>query len=370
MPQRWSTLLQKKLDQPPVLDSTEPFSLQPLSATIVFSPGYIAKLSPIVPTLVAGPSMLDPRFFLTSVSERKWRPCVCVVSQGERTVGLLYFKELRVVGIGTRIALGDDSLGSMVVARPEETESVMRCALKALLKHMIGVRLLVHSNWLSLLHRVQADATFGIYRAKRHAHLEFPRSYDDFLAKMGRRTRRNFRYYRRKSESTGHSFVPELAFLDFCAAAEHLFPKASYADVERDLKKSLAMIETMPSRIMVGLRKTDGEWIGLAGGWRVGDRAILNMQLNDRTRLQESISLVLRSYLIEMLIKDGCRELVFWAGSSAPLSVYSTSPELFITYIDGGSFSWKLFRLACGRVSSIAPAAFGEWLHWIVPATK
>lgn len=353
-----------------MLESTGPFCSRPLSATIVSSRREIAKLAPFVGGLVAEPAMLDPRFFLASILGRKWRPCVCVVSQGERIAGLVYFKEPLVAGIRTRIAFGDDSLGCLVVARTEETESVIRCALKALLKHMIAIRLLVRSDRLPLLHGVEEKATFRTYRAKRHAHLELGRTYDEFLSKLGPRTRRNFRYYRRKSELTGHEFVPELAFPDFCEAAERLFPKAAYAEIEPDLKKSLAMVESMPSRIIVGLRTNDGEWISLAGGWRVGNRAILNMQLNEQTRIRESISLVLRSYLIEMLIELGCRELVFWAGSSAPLSCYSTFPELSIAYLDCESLPWKLFRRGCEKVSTVAPRAFGEWLYWIAPAAK
>lgn len=367
---RLVTLLQGYLRQQPVLDSTESYGPRPLSATIVFSRSEIAKLEAFVGTVVEEPAMLAPQFFLASVLERKWRPCVSVVSRGERLVGLLYFKEPLVAGIRTRLAFGDDSLSSMVVAHPEEAESVIRCGLKALLKHMMALRLLVRSDRLPLLHGVQENATFGFYRAKRHEHLELPRTYDELLAKMGPRTRRNFRYYRRKSELTGHGFVPDLAFPDFCAAAGRLFPRAAYAEIEPNLKKCLAMIEAMPSRIIVGLRRSNGEWISLAGGWRVGDRAVLNMQLNDRTRVRESISLVLRSYLIEMLINQGCRELVFWAGSSAPLSFYCTSPGLFIAYIDGGALPWRLFRQACARVSTLAPTIFGKRLKWIVPGCE
>jgi hypothetical protein len=87
------------------------------------------------------------------------------------------------------------------------------------------------------------------------------------------------------------------------------------------------MIEAMPSRIMIGLRRSTGEWISLAGGWYAGDRAVLNMQLNDRACGRESVSVVLRSYLIEQLIKRGIRELVFWAGTSPPLSYYIAHRE-------------------------------------------
>src|SRR5215472_818320 len=235
-----------------MLESAESFCSQPLSATIVSSRHEIARLAPLVGSLVLEPAMLNPRFFLASISKRKWRPCVCVVSQGERIAGLLYFKEALVAGIRTRVALGDDSLGSMVVADPAERESVIRSALKALRKRMLAVRLLIPPDRVALLRGVEESAAFGIYRAKRHAHLELRRTYDEFLTSLGSRTRRNFRNYRRKSELAGHEFVPELAFSDFCAAAGRLFPNATYAEIEPDLKKCLAMVEAMPSRITVG----------------------------------------------------------------------------------------------------------------------
>jgi len=84
--------------------------------------------------------------------------------------------------------------------------------------------------------------------------------------------------------------------------------------------------------------------IWLASKWRrldqsrrwlcVGDRAFLCLQLNDRTCARESISLVLRSYVIEQLIRRGIRELVFWKGTSAPLSFYTTPREEFMVYVD------------------------------------
>jgi hypothetical protein len=127
------------------------------------------------------------------------------------------------------------------------------------------------------------------------------------------------------------------------------------------------MIEAMPSRLLIGLRRANGEWISLAGGWYVGDRAILNMQLNDRRCGRDSVSLVLRSYLIEALIKRGFRELIFWAKTAAPLSRYIAHREEFMGYVDAQSHPWRLFRLACVTLTKLAPATFGSWLKWIVP---
>jgi len=127
------------------------------------------------------------------------------------------------------------------------------------------------------------------------------------------------------------------------------------------------MIEAMPSRILVGLRRSSGEWISLAGGWYAGDRVVLNMQLNDRACGRESVSLVLRSYLLEQLINRGIREVVFWGGTSAPLSSYIAHREEYMTYADSRSHPWRLIRLACVALAKLAPVTFGKWLKWESP---
>jgi hypothetical protein len=287
---------------------------------------------------------------------------VVVVSQGQRIAGLLYCKERVLAGIGIHIVYGDDTLGAMVAACPEETESVVNCGVKALLKHMVALRFLVSSHWLPFLRSVHANAEVNFCPWGRHAHLDLPRSYDEFLVKLGPRTRRNFRYYRRKCERAGNEFSPVLVFSDFCAAARRLLPKAAYAASQVTLERNLEMIEAMDKRMLMGLRRMDGEWIGLAGGWYAGDCAILKIQLNDRTCSRESVSLVLRSYMIEALINREFRELVFWGGSSAPLSFYSVYPDVYLASVDVQSLPWRLCRLAWARVRRLAPGAFSKLL--------
>jgi hypothetical protein len=265
--------------------------------------------------------------------------------------------------------LGDDTLGTMVAARPEEKESVMHCAVETLLKHKIALRLRVASDRLAFL-QVQiakANAEIHSYREEHHAHLELPRTYGEFLAKVRRPTRHNLCRYRRRSELAGNQFCPDQPFTDFCAAAKRLFPKEAYAKRESNFRRSLAMIESMPSRLLIGLRRRGGDWISLAGGWCVGDCAFLALQLNDRTCARESLSLVLRSYLIEQLINRGIRELVFWNGTSAPLRFYTTPREEFTVYIDSQSHPWRLVRRACVALAKLAPVTFANWLKWQAP---
>lgn len=339
---------------------------RPLTAAFISSDAKITALSDFVNSLPDKSAMLAPDFFLASVSPRGWRPLVVVVSQGKRIAGLLYFKERVVAGIGIRFAFGNNALGAMVAAHPNEIEAVIDCGLNALLKRMIALRFLVHADQLPLLKRIRTDADVAFFPTKNHAHLQLPRTFDDFLAKLGPRTRRNFRNFRRKSEQTGNQFIQKLSFAEFSEASRSLLPNAALARSKETQEKHLAMIGTMPSQMLVGLRGKNSEWIGLAGGWIEDNRAILVMQLNDRTRTRESISLVLRSYLIEALINQGVREIIFWEGTSAPLSAYATYPEMFMAHLDAQSFALRLVRRAWTTARRLAPANFVPLLKWFV----
>jgi hypothetical protein len=312
---------------------------QPLTAALVSSNGKIAALTGFVNNLPHKSAMLAPEFFLASVSPRGWRPIIVVVSQSQRVAGLLYFKERVIAGVGIRFAFGNNALGAMVAAHPSEMETVLSCGINALLKRMFALRFLVHADQLPLLKRIPTDADVAFFSTKNHAHLQLPHTFEDFLAKLGPHTRRNFRNFRRKSESAGNQFVQKLNFQEFSEASRSLLPNAALARSKETHEKHLAMIGAMPSQMLVGLRGKNSEWIGLAGGWQEGDRAILVMQLNDRSRTRESISLVLRSYLIEALIQQGTREIIFWEGTSAPLSTYATYPEMFMAHLDAQSFA-------------------------------
>ena len=360
--------LSKNIDTPNTPQQLSARS-RPLTSNIVSTAAEIRDLTAFVSSVVPEPGMLAPSFFLASLLPRHCRPCVVVVSQGRRVVGLLYGQERIVAGIPIGIVLGDDTLGTMVAARPEDMESVLRCAVEALLKQKAALRFRGASDRLAFLRNesAKANADIHFYREEHHAHLKLPRTYDEFLAKVRRPTRHNLCRYRRRSELAGNQFCPDQPFAEFCAAAKRLLPKAAYPLPKRDFRRSVAMIEAMPSRLLIGLRRRGGDWISLAAGWHVGGCAFLAMQLNDRTRRRESVSLVLRSYLIEQLIKRGIRELVFWGGASAPLSFYTVPREEFTAYIDSRSHRWRLVRRACIGLAKVAPVTFGNCLRWEGP---
>nr|HEV7952596.1 hypothetical protein [Candidatus Acidoferrales bacterium] len=343
-----------------------PSVIGPLSAAIVSRADSTPHFAAFVRSIHAEPGMLAPDFFLASVSPPGWKPAIVVVSRGPQIVGLVYCKERVVAGIGIRVVFGDDSLGAMVVARPDDIESVIRVSTSALLKHAIALRLLVRADQLPCFRDLEGNAEVSFDKRRHHAHLALPNTYQEFLAKRGPHTRRNFRYYRRRSEFAGTQFVPNINFREFSSACRNLLSKSAHQKSKRSLEAHLAMIEAMPLQIAMGLKDSHGKWIGLAGGWFAGDRAFLVTQLNDRTRTRESVSLVLRAYMIEALISRRCPELVFWEGSSAPITTFANYVDVFMAHFDVLSLRWRLVRRTCAAIRKLAPANFSKFLVWFV----
>jgi hypothetical protein len=198
--------------------------------------------------------------------------------------------------------------------------------------------------------------------------LELPSSYDDFLNGLGTRTRRNFRYYRRRFETAGGCYDGQMPFERFCSAAWHLKGRSAiHADVNA-IKRALRMLSAISEPVLVGLQTPTGEWLSVAGGWCEHGRATLLFQMNnDQDHHRDSISQVLRSYLIEDLIARGIHDLVFWAGTSAPLARYAHRIPATALYLDSRSPGWGLFRMLASSIASHLPKRWREFGHWIIP---
>jgi hypothetical protein len=166
-------------------------------------------------------------------------------------------------------------------------------------------------------------------------------------------------------------------FERFCSAAWQLRGKSSIsADVD-GIKRALKMLAATTEPILVGLQARDGEWLSVAGGWWDDGRATVLFQMNnDREYDRDSLSQVLRSYLIEALIARRTRDIVFWAGTSAPLARYAERIPALSLYLDSRDPAWRLIRTVVSsiaarlprRIASRLPARLTEFGQWITPS--
>lgn len=142
---------------------------------------------------------------------------------------------------------------------------------------------------------------------------------DDTLASIGQRTRSNMRYYRRRAEKElGCVFSPELEITPSELLAFNR--ECMYAVPDRVAAWRLRNLRELGQPLLMGLRDRDGRLLSLIGGRRLGTSTEIFWQMNRNDLPQYSLSLVLRSYLLEHEIARGAKRFYVEGGSSHPIN--------------------------------------------------
>lgn len=345
------------------------------SATLYSSVSAIQSLADTAKQLLLDRHRTShPEFFLASVSERHWKAWAVAVTYKDHVVGIVYAKERLFLGCPTGIVYSDITLGMNIVAEPVHREHVLNVAIGSFLKcgRARALRVILprsgsnHDAVSRLASTMDLETVF--FEVENHTRLALPSSYDDFLNGLGARTRRNFRYYRRRFEAARGCYERRMTFGCFSSAVRYLRGKSAIRADAGAIKRMLKMLSAISEPILVGLRASTGEWVSVAGGWCEHGRATLLFQMNnDQDHHRDSISQVLRSYLIEDLVAMGIRDLFFWAGTSAPLARYAKAIPATAWYLDSRSPGWRLIRRLVSSITFRLPKRWRELGHWITP---
>lgn len=314
----------------------------------------------------------SPELFVASVDERHWRPRVTLVTQNKKPVGILYGKERKLAGVATGLVYADMTLGGFSVCCPSLRNEVLSCAAVRLSRSpgLRGLRFAVpfHGMDLSTLRDVSERTAMDLAFRYCHNHsvLPLPFTYDAFLEKLGSKTRRNFRYYRRHFEREGGEYVAQLGREEVEKACSDLRTCSRIPAKDRAVLRALRITAVTERPFAVGLRRNGGEWMSVLAGWFERDRAVVFLQINrDADYPKLSLSLVMRAYFVEALIASGIREIVFWAGTSGALSRYATEIPTAFVYLDKSSLAWRTSRRVISRMQERAPIEFKPLLSWI-----
>src|SRR5581483_4748049 len=219
------------------------------------------------PLLEPRTSFARPDFFLASISRGVWKPRIVAVKQRGELVGALYAKERRVAGISTGIIYGDATLAGMVTAKASFRGAVFYAAVDALLRRRttLGLRLLLppDSYEVQMLESLvrQHNVDYTTAPAENHVLLPLGHTYDEFLGRLGPRTRRNFRYYRRKFELDGSAYVEDVPMAEFRMAAETLLRQKVVGADREGVARAFAMFAQARKPILTGLRDKNGNWL-------------------------------------------------------------------------------------------------------------
>jgi hypothetical protein len=166
---------------------------------------------------------------------------------------------------------------------------------------------------------VDEGNTRWVWRQREVAdYLPLEETFDQTLAKIGTRTRRNMRYYRKRAEAElGCVFLPavetdEREFLNFNSECMYAVP----AKVASWRYRSLKDIATP---LFMGIKDRDGRWLSMLGGRRHHGGAEILWQMNRSGLSAYSLSLVMRSYFIEHEIAHGMKKLYMEGGTAHPM---------------------------------------------------
>ena len=173
-------------------------------------------------------------------------------------------------------------------------------------------------------------------------------TFDGFLNRLGSHTRRNLRVYRRRVEQEGWRFIARLGPEEAAAAFRALQRQQGRHECSAHYIKSCqAALKKVPGSFYAGVCNATGEWVRLAGGWLRNDRYCMLLQLNDARCLRNSVSTVMRSFLIEDLIGSGVKTINFVGGSSELLRRFCI-PERCAHYLIERRSVLSLARISIG----------------------
>ncbi len=306
-----------------------------------------------------------------------WIPRVIVVRQSEEMVGIVYAKERRLAGFPTGLVYADATLGSMTVSAPGREEPVFRLAVSALLTTpgILGLRISVPTDGFekAAAREVAFSLRADISQTplEYHMALPLPLNYSDFVNGLRSKTRRNFRYYRRRSEAAGHRYVEAVEMSEFSDIAARLLEKSVTGADRAGISRALQVLSLVDSPLLAGLRTCDGELSSIVGGWYEAERAILFFQMNDdRDHKGVSLCVVVRGYLIEHLISRGIGSLLIWAGAAPPYLQYCHPLPAVALYLDRRGPLWRACRSLIRSVGRVLPRRFAWAMNWIVPSLE
>jgi len=240
--------------------------------------------------------------------------------QAEDIVAAALFFEYRLAGVRTRVFSTDDAVGfRSVIAAPDERARFAERAACALLKSGAHVVLATHET-----HDQSGPAPASVpgtllgYRQRRVGRmLTLAPSYEETLARMGRLTRRNLRYYRRhlalrlRVEFVGDART-QLSFAEFKALdGSSLNPVRNKKELWLRWRNSCEA----DGGFLAGLRTAEGKWLSLLGGWRQDTTTVIHWQLNSAGYEHDSVGIVIRSFFLEHEIANGARKLLMFGGT-------------------------------------------------------
>ena len=300
----------------------------------------------------------EPEYFIAANTLANRRCAAVLIRLEQELEACVLFYEHTMLGVGLGLFRGGDYIGESLVAGPEaQRVHYVHLATQALLQEwrIHGVSLSFKASLDSCLELMGPASNFRRFSGTVVQHkLRLESTYEGMLARLGPRTRRSLAGKRQQLEKSAKvQFIPAL---DPDQAMEVMLALEAKSMPQRATKFFHARYRLLRANsdfFSMGLRLPDGPWLSLLTGWRRNGVTYVDLQMNDMNYKKESLSAVMRAFMLEHEIGHK-QELINFVGGSSLLLRRYCEPIEPCTEI----FVWKqclrarFFELAATRVAS------------------
>jgi hypothetical protein len=300
----------------------------------------------------------DPEYFIAANTLSNRRCAAVLIRRDRELEACVFFYEHCRFGVGLGLFRGGDYIGESLVAGPEAFRvQYVHLATEMLLKHwrIHGVSLTIKASTACCIEVMGPASHYRRFLGGEVQHkLHLESTYEGMLAGMGPRTRRSLAGKRQQLEkNTNIRFLPSLAPEQSLEAMRALEAKAMYQRTTKFFHARGRLLRANPEFFSMGLQLPDGAWLSVLSGWRRNRVTYVDLQMNDMHHKKESISAVMRAFMLEHEIARGQRSINFVGGSSLLLRRYCEPIEPCTDI-----FIWKpclqarFFEMVATRVQS------------------
>jgi hypothetical protein len=269
----------------------------------------------------------DLQYFIAANAQKKRRVAAVLFRQDLEIEACVLFFEYCKFGIGHGILNGGDAVGGGLVAGPEGFRvEYVHLAAQFLLQHwrIHGVCLTVRASLDHCIKTIEPENKYRLLAEKNVQHrLRLESTYRAMLGAMGPRTRRSLATKRQQLEARAQvAFLPSLEPAQALHAMLELQPRCSPHRITRFYHARYDLLRENPEFFSMGLRLPDGTWLSVLSGWRKKRITYIDLQMNDMHFKKESLSAVMRAFMLEHEIRREQESINFVGGTSLLLRRY------------------------------------------------
>jgi hypothetical protein len=269
----------------------------------------------------------DPEYFVAANTLRFRRVAAVLIRLDRELEACVFFVEHCFLGVGLGLLDGGDAAGGSLVVAPEAFRvEYVYLAAQALLRfgRIHGVSLRMSAPIHHCIEVMGPENRYRIFVQRDTPHkLPLEATYQKTLAAMGPRTRRSLAGKRRQlEENTDVVFLPALQPAQILEAMLQLRPRALPHRFARFYHTRYHLLQQRPEFFCMGLCLPNGVWLSILSGWRSHRVTHVDLQMNDRRFKKESLSAVMRAFMLEHEIGRKQQLIDFVGGTSLLLRRY------------------------------------------------